>query len=193
MLLQTRVAEPQWWLNMKPEAWLTVLAVLLGPIIALWLQRVSERRRDLRNRKVWVFKELMATRATRVSGRHVEALNAIDVEFYGNNKYDKRVVAAWRLYHDHLSDTAAAQNANWWEKGNDLFVDLLFEMSRAVGYEFEKVGLKRNIYSPNAQGQIEEDLTAIRIGLAAVFKGTGSFPVVVAQPVQFVPPPAEEE
>lgn len=189
MLLQTAVREPEWWLGVKPEAWITILAIVSGPIIALWLQRISERRREQRTRKRIVFKELMATRATRVSQRHVEALNAIDVEFYGPNKQDKKVITVWRLYHDHLSDSFAAGNnpANWVDKGKDLFVDLLYEMARAVGYEFDKVGLKRDFYTPTAQGQLEDELAAFRKGLVAFFNGDKALPVFMAGPVQFVP------
>ena len=79
----------------------TIFAIILGPIVALWLQRISERRQDRRYRKLVIFKELMATRATRISPRHVDALNAIEVEF--SSKGDKRVLDAWRLYLDHLA------------------------------------------------------------------------------------------
>ena len=39
----------------------TINAIILGPIVALWLQRESERRREQRTRKLVIFKELMAT------------------------------------------------------------------------------------------------------------------------------------
>ena len=86
----------------------TIVAIILGPIVALWLQRISERRRDQRNRKLVIFKELMATRATRLSPRHVDALNAIEVEFsdgsQGTNAYWRRGGSTWIVTGDKPLD-----------------------------------------------------------------------------------------
>jgi len=38
---------------------------------------------ERRNRKAWLFHSLMAPRAARVSPEHVQALNMIDLVFYG--------------------------------------------------------------------------------------------------------------
>src|ERR1043165_5031 len=82
------------FLGIRLEGWLTILAIFLGPIVALGLQRNSERRRDRRNRQMTIFKELMATRAAKVGPRHVEALNAIEIEFSTGRGSDKRVADA---------------------------------------------------------------------------------------------------
>lgn len=140
----------------------TIAAIIIGPVVALWLQRISERRRDQRNRKLVIFKELMATRATRVSPRHVDALNAIEVEFSDGSVDDKRVLEAWRLYLDHLGDDNAGDNHRWTAKGNDLLTDLLYEMSRALRYDFSKITLKKNVYSPRAHGDLELDQYLLR-------------------------------
>ena len=60
---------------------LTIAAIVIGPIVALRIQRRIDEEREQRNRKKFIFKELMATRAARVSSRHVDALNAVGVEF----------------------------------------------------------------------------------------------------------------
>ena len=140
----------------------TIAAIIIGPIAALWLQRISERRRERRNRKLVIFKELMATRATRVSPRHVDALNAIEVEFSDGSAGDKCVLEAWRLYLDHLGDDNTGDNERWTDKGNDLLTDLLYEMSQALQYDFSKITLKKNVYSPRAHGDLELDQYLLR-------------------------------
>ena len=45
-------------------AGLTVLAIVIGPLLALWLQRLAEARREKRQAKLWVFRTLMMHRAT---------------------------------------------------------------------------------------------------------------------------------
>ena len=158
----------------------TILAIILGPIVALWLQRISERQRERRYRKLVVFKELMATRATRLSSRHVDALNSIEVEFSEGSKGSKRVLDAWRLYLDHLTGGGEMnddQFERWTEKGNDLLTDLLYEMSRALQYDFDKVALKKNVYSPKAHGELEQDQYLLRKYIVEMMAGKRPFSI----------------
>ena len=166
----------------------TIAAIIAGPIVALWLQRISERRRDRRNRKLGIFKELMATRATRVSPRHVDALNAIEVEFSEGSAGDRRVLDAWLIYLDHLGDGSTNDNQLWKDKGNDLLTDLLYEMSRALQYDFDKIALKKNVYSPRAQGELEWDQYLLRKYVVEMMEGkrpimisTGETPLVTKE------------
>jgi hypothetical protein len=89
--------------------WLMILAVLLGPIIAVRLTRHLDNRKEIRERKLWIFKTLMATRASTLSPHHVEALNRIDLEFSPKNKKEKPVLEAWKAYLDLLGDSGIAQ------------------------------------------------------------------------------------
>ena len=150
----------------------TIAAILIGPIVALWLQRISERRRDRRSRKLVIFKELMATRATRTNPRHVDALNAIEVEFSEGGKGDTNVLNAWRLYLDHLGATVNdEQLPRWNEKSDELLTDLLYEMSRSLRYDFDKLALKKNVYSPKAHGDLEMDQYLLRKYIVEMLAG----------------------
>lgn len=61
---------------------ITISAILLSPFLAVqatvWLNKKTEEK----NRKMGIFRDLMATRATALSPKHVEALNRIEIEFY---------------------------------------------------------------------------------------------------------------
>lgn len=74
--------------------WLMIAAVLLGPIIAVQLTRYLDNKKEERERKLQVFKTLMATRAYTVSWDHVVALNRIDLEFDKDDKKEKAVIEA---------------------------------------------------------------------------------------------------
>ena len=150
---------------------LTIAAIVIGPVTALWLQRISERRRDRRNRKLVIFKELMATRASRVSPRHVDALNAIEVEFSNGSRKEKRVLEAWRLYLDHLSTPQNSNDELWRNKGDDLFLGLLYAMSQALEFAFSELDLKNNVYSPRAHGDLELDQYLLRKYIVEVMDG----------------------
>jgi hypothetical protein len=58
---------------------LIVCATLIAPLLAIQAQKWLERFREDQERKLRVFKTLMATRATVVSAEHVQALNMIDL------------------------------------------------------------------------------------------------------------------
>lgn len=82
--------------------WLSVIAVLASPLVALQVSTFLARRQTAADRRRDVFRTLMATRAMRFSPQHVEALNAIDIEF-APAKF-KAVRTAWKVYLDHLSN-----------------------------------------------------------------------------------------
>ena len=149
-------------------ALLTIAAIVIGPIAALIIQGIIEKRREQRNRKLVIFKELMATRAARISPRYVDALNAVGVEFSeSGGAGDKRVLDTWRLYLDHLntpssSTVSVEQGERWMDRGGELLIDLLHEMSRSLQYNFDKVALKKNIYAPLGHSQYEMEQRLLR-------------------------------
>lgn len=150
------------------------IAVLIGPIIAIQIQKWLELSRSSKERKLRIFKILMSTRASRVSIEHVQSLNMIDIEFVGKNSI--KVIEAWRNYHDHLSN-GDTKSTNWVDRNDDLFIDLLLEMGKSIGYKFDKVMLRRTAYSPIAHGDIDSELQIIRKGLATILSGNAAFPV----------------
>lgn len=155
----------------------TVVAILLAPIIALRVQTKLDAAKEKRQRKLIIFKTLIATYATRVSPDHIQALNMINIEFYGTQS----VLGSWRLYQQHLTtpdpkanDTStpieerekAAQQ--WLETGNDLFINLLVDMSNEVGFPFDKPTLSKGVYYPIAQEKIEIENKILREGLLKI-------------------------
>ncbi|MDA8500060.1 hypothetical protein NNO08_18895 [Citrobacter sp. Igbk 17] len=52
-----------------------------------------------------------------------------------------------------------------------MFLDLLSDIAKDIGYDFERVQLQTATYSPVAHGAIESDQIKIRKGLAAIFSG----------------------
>ncbi len=157
-----------------------VVAALLGPVLAVQAQKWLERRRDVKERRLAIFRTLMATRAAMLSPQHVEALNAVPVEFYGSSGKLKQINDAWKLYLDHHTTDGPATDA-WAQKRLDLFQDMLHLMSQFLGYNFSKAQLARDIYSPRAHGDLETEQTIIRRGLVGLFKGDIALPLVVKE------------
>ena len=60
----------------------SVVAIIVGPVIAVRMTRKQDALREVRQRKLDVYRTLMQTRASRLAVEHVRALNTIPVEFY---------------------------------------------------------------------------------------------------------------
>lgn len=157
-----------------------IFATLLGPILAVQAQKWLERRRSIEDRRVQIFRVLMATRAAVLSPGHVEALNAIPVEFYGTKGNLKKINDAWKLLLDHHTPDAPTTEV-WWQRRIDLFMDLLFLISQFLGYGFNRAQLQRDIYSPRAHGELENEQTVIRKGLVRLFNGETVLPMAVKE------------
>lgn len=140
-----------------------ILAVLMAPVLAVQVQKWLERYRDDRERKIKIFKVLMATRATGISVEHVQALNLIDLEFVGN-KY-RATREYWQEYLDHLGNFPHNDEKLlpiWNDKTTDLLVKLLIEMGSALGYQFDTVNVKKGAYLPEGHTRIENQESLIR-------------------------------
>lgn len=167
---------------------LIILATLLSPFIAVQSQKWIEDARRKGDAQQHVFEVLMATRATRLAPEHVNALNRIDIDFGGHSRRqsakEREVINSWRLYADQLNlalpeNPEPAQLEVWLQRGDDLFIELLFAMSEALGYSFDRVQLRRAVYRPRGHTLIELRQDIIQRGLADIFSGNASFPMSV--------------
>lgn len=167
--------------------WLMITAVFLGPIIAVQLTRYLDNKKEIRERKLWIFKTLMATRSSILSPHHVEALNRIDLEFDSKSKKEKEVIDAWKAYLDLLGYTQIARD-QWTIRRIEHLVELLHKMAQVLDYEFDKTHIKNSSYYPIGYNQIEEDQTAIRRGLKELIEGKRVIPMYVTN----FPPPDQK-
>jgi Family of unknown function (DUF6680) len=141
--------------------WIMVFAVSVSPLLAVQATRWVDIARENRLRRVYIFRVLMATRAAGLSQNHVEALNLIPVEFDKASGKDKNVIEAWKVYLGHLNDGEFPAE-QWLTRKTDLLVELLYEMSRRLKYDFDRDHIRRSVYSPSAHGELEDDNRAIR-------------------------------
>ena len=81
---------------------LVLIAIVGGPFLGIWAQGKLDEKRQAKERKLDIFKTLMATRATPLSPEHVRALNRIDLEFNGGK--EKEVQSAWNALVTHFGE-----------------------------------------------------------------------------------------
>lgn len=157
-----------------------VAATLLGPILAVQAQKWLEKGRAINDRRNQIFRVLMATRGATLSPGHVEAFNAIPVEFYGARGKIKEINEKWKEYLDHHVPEIPKNDA-WYPRRLDLFTDLLHLISQNLGYSFSRSQLARDIYNPQAHGDLEFEQTIIRKGLVKLFTGETVLPMAVKE------------
>jgi hypothetical protein len=181
------------FLGIKLEGWLTIIAIVLGPLLAFAVQRWRDSRRDRIERKRQIYRQLLLTLKVPMNPRHVDALNSIPLEFY----QDSKVMQGWRLYTSHLNDSAMLKNANlrWGEKKFELLLDLAYEIGLTVGYtHIDKATLKDNLYVPQGYADVEEEQRQIRENVLKVLKGGQPVAMTMVGPVEVAAPlPVVEE
>lgn len=158
-----------------------IIAVLIGPVVAVQITEYLRRKNDNRNRKVHVFRTLMATRSATLAPQHIEALNLVEIEFFSIRKQDRKVVDAWKLYLAHLNDIHYPKN-NWQARRADLLMELLYEMSIALDYGYDKAHIKSGTYYPSGYEDNEVDHLEMRKLLLEVLRGKRGLPVTIQAP-----------
>ena len=174
----------------------TIVAIIAGPILAIQVEKFLERRREDRNRRIAVFKTLMVTRGMVLSPKHIEALNAIDIEFSSDNDKDKKVRESWKAYLDQLGhypkDGTEDEKKRWGDKNSELLVELLSVMCDAVGYHFDKTHIKRAAYVPERFFNVEFEQDFLRRSFVELFSGQKKFPIEFHIPPGKESPPPDE-
>ncbi|HEH9431132.1 TPA: hypothetical protein SIA29_001959 [Aeromonas sobria] len=176
--------------NMEAKDIIMTVAVIIGPILAVQVQKVVESYSEKRERRMRIFRTLMSTRAEKLHREHVQSLNMIDIEFYGRvlpfigTKYqsnkEQAVTHAWKMYNNHLCRQSEYNSLEpWVKKSDELFIELIYAMSQCLSYDYDKVQLERDCYRPKAHGDYESKQLNILHGIEQVLSGARSLPMNV--------------
>lgn len=104
----------------------------------------------------------------------------VGIEF--NESKDRKVIDTWKTYLDHLQSYPQkdeGQQKIWADKKNDQLSDLLYEMSQSLGFDFDKVHIKKAGYTPQAYEDQELANNFIRHQLVDILLGKKHFPMSI--------------
>ena len=161
----------------------SIAGLIFGPLLAVWWSEESRRKWEFRERKHRIFRTLMSTRSTQIAIPHVEALNLVQLEFHSASQEDKRVIDALRLYLQHLDARNNPDLPAWNQRKQDLLADLLYQMSGALGYDFDKATILAGAYYPQAHLDVELQQKELLRGLADLVSAKSALNVIVHPPV----------
>ena len=174
----------------------TIIALIIGPILAVITGRFLESRRIERERRTDVFRTLMRTLGDRLSFDHVSALNLVTIEFQN----DENVIKEWKEYREYLhsgyqkrSDEIVSENLTEAEKQERInryntrtFIDsgkllakLLTAMAESLNYKVEGLDIFQGGYSPQGWEHAENQQALIRQYFVDLCFGNKALPVLV--------------
>jgi hypothetical protein len=148
-----------------------VIATIAGPILAVWASEWRQQKRQIHDRKEWVFRSLWSTRSVTLHHDHVQALNHIDFAF--PEKDYPEISDAWHLYFAHLNtDQGQTEDslARWNEKASNLLADLILLMASDLNIPFSKSLVKQPSYYPKGYAFTEYQQNELRTLLLEVLK-----------------------
>ncbi len=158
--------------NVDWFAIVTAAAAVSGPIIAVWITRMSDDRKEYYNRRMNIFRTLMRTRKMPVHFDHVGALNLIEIDFAKN----PLVIAAWKEYLKNLGEPFPAQAAEpiqsvFLQKRETLLTKLISEIAKDLKFSVEQMDIFEGNYIPQGWHDEDWEQKLVRKGLVEVLSG----------------------
>jgi hypothetical protein len=177
---------PTHW-GLTAAEWITIAAIVVGPILAVVTQLVWQRTISKRDQKLNVFGTMMSLRGTPLHPDFIKVANFIDVLYYKNQVVRRK----WGDVLAHLSSDAYKPenfNAQAFERFKDLLSELLNEMARDLGYEYDHLDFKERAWTPLWHVAADEEWAALRKGFVQALNHQSSL-AITAYPLPAVPPP----
>jgi hypothetical protein len=125
--------------------WAVLAATFLGPIFAVLASRYLEWRKETKDRQLYIFRTLMATRRAQLTVEHVTALNLIEIDFKGKSD----VLNAWQEYFRNLCcDPKSEGFQRALNERPQLLTKLLHAIARNLNYNIEQLDIMSGGYYP---------------------------------------------
>ena len=145
------LAEPLYF-GLKLYELLTLIAIVVGPIVAVGITVATESKRHLKNQQTQTLRTLLSTRHLPSDPAYSTAINLIPVDFNGV----KSVMSAWQTYIEKIRITPVqgAEGAHEKEILNKQ-TKLIFAMMQHLGYKLAESDIDISAYA--AQGFVTRD------------------------------------
>lgn len=151
--------------------WLTIAAIILGPILAVATQLWFQQRKSERDLKLWVFNMLMGHRAALVNQDFVRAFNIVDSVFYDHEEIRQKRSEFLRIVNGAAGRELTPQEV---DASKDLLSEMLAKMGKELGLVFDHTQIKDTGYYPAG-------LERLPAATLAVMEGKASLSMVVKQ------------
>ena len=140
--------------DMDLNAWLTLLAVFISPIVAVLISIWVESRRRKRDGRLLILRQLMATRHLPSDPLYSQAVNLVPIEFND----EPRVMAAYKAYQEAVQQEPGEDAKAIARSSQNTVVKqtkMIFAMMQALKLKASEADLPVEAYA--AQGMINRD------------------------------------
>ena len=178
-------------LGISSETWAIVAATFLGPVFAILVARWRDQVKEVRTRRMFIFRTLLATRRQNITTEHVTALNLVEIDFYDVPE----IQSAWRAYHQHLNSAPAGrpmtppENEAFVRSGNDHLAKLIFAIAKFLGFSMSELDIRNGGYAPDGWRYRDERVGIVQEFMKEIALGRRSFPIAPTSAPPFAPPP----
>lgn len=159
----------------------TIFAIIIGPVLAVLISRLTDDRSKARHRRIDIFRSLMKTRKNILNVEHVHALNIVELEFHGEDEV-KTCLRAYIDFRTSALPSGESDGIRHADRADDLLYDLIQAIGKTINYKFDKNDLKRFSYSP--QGWSDDNYLLRKNAEHINLLLTGRIPL----PVKVLPP-----
>lgn len=185
---------------------LTVIALVVGPVLAVIIARNMETRHAKRERRMDIFRTLMRTRRSRLLPDHVGALNLVEIEF----KDESAVIKEWKAYFEDLctdhpkrteeqieNEMTPEEKQQRFTKFDErigryrekLFAKVLHAIAKVLDFEVEQLEIFEGGYAPQAYADIDWEQATIRRFIIGLYLGKYKVPIALTD---YTKPPSDE-
>ncbi len=127
-----------------------------------------------------------------ISNEHVNAINLVEVDFYGC----PQVQGAWKTYRAHLYDETQGDipGQAWNDKRDNLLARLLYEIGKVLKYNIQAIEIFQGGYAPKGWAYRDAQNTGAVAFLNDLGNASKALPVMVFEPSKPQPqaPPTEQ-
>ena len=180
------------WINFWGNYTGGVLGALIGGIVAYYIAKTqivaqlkSEQEKYTFDRKMNIFKTIMENRSFFIGNQVpnydlVKALNQIEIEFYEN----QNVINAWKNLHLTLSTTILPDSTQdilnaFFLKKNELFVNILFEMTISLDLKMKRDSIINSVYLPDSYTRSVTEQLLLKQKVESLLDGKTSLSVEI--------------
>lgn len=147
--------------------WLTIVAIIIGPLVGIWVTRFIDKAKEKQHQKWQIFVTLIKMRGQFLSYENVGALNMIPIIF----RDETDVILKWKSLISVFNDTGWNDQAKIPSLNNSVHnrvLDLIEVIGKALGANLPNENEFKIGYSPMLWKTIEDEQSQIRQGLISL-------------------------
>lgn len=171
---------------------LTLIALVIGPVLAAKLTRRSDVRQEKERRKWEIFRSLMQNRGNDISAEFVDSLNLIEIEFCDH----KSVIKARRKLFKHLCSAVPVGEpafTNHVREGEKRKIKLLQSVAKACGVDIGDLNIAYDAYSPQGRINSERQTAEIKDWTHEILSGSRHLPIKITEVPKDIPKDEEND